>query len=45
MTAADISAGADEDWEIVLGPALTYNGIAQIQTLSSVKLKGLDVDY
>lgn len=45
VAAADISAGADEDWEIVLGPALTYNGIAQIQTLSSVKFKGLDVDY
>ena len=42
---ADISAGTELDWEIVLGPALTYNGIAQVQTVTSVKFKGLDLDY
>ena len=42
---ADISAGTELDWEIVLGPALTYNGIAQIQTVTSVKFRGLDLDY
>ena len=42
---ADISAGTELDWEIVLGAALTYNGIAQVQTVTSVKFKGLDLDY
>ena len=43
--AADISTGEEGDWEIVLGPSLTYNGIAQVQTITSVKYKGLDLDY
>ena len=31
--------------EIVLGPALTYTGLEQVQTLSSVTYKGLSLDY
>lgn len=45
VTALDIAGGNDEDWEIVLGPALTYTGLEQIQTLASVCYKGLPVDY
>ena len=45
VTALDIAGGSDEDWEIVLGPALTYTGLEQIQTLSSVTYKGLSLDY
>ncbi|MBO5906470.1 MAG: leucine-rich repeat protein, partial [Kiritimatiellae bacterium] len=45
VTALDIAGGDDEDWEIVLGPALTYTGLEQIQTLASVCYKGLSVDY
>ena len=45
VTALDIAGGDDEDWEIVLGPALTYTGLEQIQTLTSVCYKGLTVDY
>ena len=45
VTALDIAGGDDEDWEIVLGPALTYTGLEQIQTLASVCYKGLPVDY
>ena len=45
VTAADISTGSDGDWQIVLGPALTYTGLEQIQTLASVTYKGLPLDY
>ena len=45
VTAADISAGDDSDWQIVLGPSLAYTGLEQIQTLSSVTYKGLPLDY
>ena len=45
VTAADISTGSDGDWQIVLGPALTYTGLEQIQTLASVSYKGLPLDY
>ena len=45
MTAADISQGDEGDWQIVLGPALTYTGLEQIQTLASVTYKGLPLDY
>ena len=45
VTAADISAGDDSDWQIVMGPSLTYTGLEQIQTLSSVTYKGLPLDY
>ena len=45
VTAADISAGDDSDWQIVMGPSLAYTGLEQIQTLSSVTYKGLPLDY
>ena len=45
VTAADISAGDDSDWQIVMGPSLMYTGLEQIQTLSSVTYKGLPLDY
>ena len=45
VTAADISAGDDSDWQIVFGPSLAYTGLEQIQTLSSVTYKGLPLDY
>ena len=45
VTALDIAGGDDEDWEIVFGPALTYTGLEQVQTLSSVTYKGLSLDY
>ena len=45
VTAADISTGSEGDWQIVLGPALTYTGLEQIQTLASVTYKGLPLDY
>ena len=45
VTAADISAGDDSDWQIVMGPPLAYTGLEQIQTLSSVTYKGLPLDY
>ena len=45
VTAADISQGDVADWQITLGPALTYTGLEQIQTLASVSYKGLTVDY
>ena len=45
VTAADISAGDDSDWQIVLGPSLAYTGLEQIQTFSSVTYKGLPLDY
>lgn len=45
VTSLDIAGGSDEDWEIVLGPALTYTGLEQVQTLSSVTYKGLSLDY
>ena len=45
VTAADISAGDDSDWQIVLGPSLAYTGLEQIQALSSVTYKGLPLDY
>ena len=45
VTAADISAGDDSDWQIVMGSSLTYTGLEQIQTLSSVTYKGLPLDY
>ena len=45
VMAADISAGDDSDWQIVLGPSLAYTGLEQIQTLSSVTYKGLPLDY
>lgn len=45
VTAADISQGNEGDWQIVLGPALTYTGLEQIQTLASVTYKGLPLDY
>ena len=47
VTPLDISGGEgdDPDWQIVLGPSPTYNGLPQIQTITSVKYKGLDVDY
>ncbi|MBR1835658.1 MAG: hypothetical protein IJ783_00055 [Kiritimatiellae bacterium] len=45
VTALDIGGGDDGDWEIALGPALEYNGIEQIQTLATVRFRGLDVDY
>ena len=45
VTAADISQGDEADWTIVLGPALTYTGLEQIQTLASVTYKGLPLDY
>ena len=45
VTAADISTGDDGDWVVVFGPALTYTGLEQIQTLSSVTYKGLPLDY
>ena len=44
VTAADISAGDNSDWQIVLGPSLAYTGLEQIQTLSSVTYKGLPLD-
>jgi len=44
VTAADISTGTEQDWAIVLGPALTYTGLEQIQTLASVTYKGLTLD-
>ena len=45
VTAADISQGVTADWLITLGPALTYTGLEQIQTLASVSYKGLPLDY
>ena len=45
VTAADIGEAEDDDWQVALGPALTYTGIAQIQTVTSVQFKGLGVDY
>ena len=45
VTAADITGVADDDWQVVLGPALTYTGIAQVQTVSSITCKGLPLDY
>ena len=45
VTAADISAGDDSDWQIVMGSSLAYTGLEQIQTLSSVTYKGLPLDY
>ena len=45
VTAADISAGDDSDWQIMMGPSLAYTGLEQIQTLSSVTYKGLPLDY
>ena len=45
VTAADISQGDEGDWQITFGPALTYTGLEQIQTLASVMYKGLPLDY
>ena len=45
VTAADISQGDEDDWQIVFGPALTYTGLEQIQTLASATYKGLPFDY
>ena len=45
VTAADISAGEEDDWEVVLGPALVYTGLEQVQMLASVSYRGLPVDY
>ena len=45
VTATDISAGTEEDWQITFGPALVYTGLEQIQTLASVTYKGLPLDY
>ena len=45
VTAADISQGDEGDWQITFGPALTYTGLEQIQTLASVTYKGLPLDY
>ena len=45
VTAADIGESVEGDWAIVLGPALAYTGLEQIQTLSSVTFKNLQLDY
>lgn len=45
VTAADITDATDEDWAVVLGPALTYTGMAQVQTISAATFKGLPLDY
>ena len=45
VTAADIGESVEGDWTIVLGPALAYTGLEQIQTLSSVTFKNLQLDY
>lgn len=45
VTAADISQSDEGDWQITFGPALTYTGLEQIQTLASVTYKGLPLDY
>ena len=44
VTALDISEGTAGDWAIAFGQALTYTGLEQIQTLSSVTYKGLPLD-
>ena len=45
VTALDIGGGGDSDWTVELGPALTYNGIEQIQTVRAATFRGLPVDY
>ena len=45
VMAADITQGDDADWQIVLGPALTYTGSEQVQVLVSATYKGLPLDY
>ncbi len=45
VTALDIGGGDDSDWTVELGPALTYNGIEQIQTVRAATFRGLPVDY
>ena len=45
VTAADITDATDVDWQVVFGPALTYTGLAQVQTIASATFKGLALDY
>ncbi|MDO4365172.1 MAG: hypothetical protein Q4D70_00090 [bacterium] len=44
VTAADIAQGDETDWQVVLGPTLTYTGAEQTQTLVSAMYKGLPLD-
>ena len=42
---ADISTGSDGDFAITLGAEPKYNGTVQTIPVTSVKYKGLDIDY
>ena len=44
VLAADIAQGDETDWQVVLGPTLTYTGAEQTQTLVSAMYKGLPLD-